>query len=87
MNRTCCASSSLVIRSRKGEMISIIVSTIYIRHVIVSLLSSQIMVDKQSPVSFIDPVQSQHPLSQPPSVVFLITQDIKLLAQPALHFA
>lgn len=59
-------------------MISIIVSDK--RHVVVCL-SSQIMVDKQSGVSFIDRVQSQHPLL----VISLITQDIKLLAQ--LDFA
>ena len=44
-------------------------------------LSSQIMVDKQSGVSFIDRVQSQHPLL----VISLITEDIELLAQ--LDFA
>ena len=59
-------------------MISIIVSDK--RHVVVCL-SSQIMVDKQSGVSFIDRVQSQHPLL----VISLITQDIKLL--PQLDFA
>lgn len=59
-------------------MISIIVSDK--RHVVVCL-SSQIMVDKQSGVSFIDRVQSQHPLL----VISLITEDIELLAQ--LDFA